>query len=256
MLSSIDTALGARVTIEGTIVVQEAEIPPAPATVSPDVETDHADEPDDPPVIVDISIDRDDVEVGDRCTVTCEVEAENQAALDYSWSCSDGELAKEGPEATWTAPDEAGRYSIEVTVTDGLGQSASDYVEVRVRQSEEDVEPDSEPVANLGPGSSAPPVIVGMSATADHKYLEASMVGYSLLVGRSCEITCEVADDAGVSYEWVATVGEITGSGGTVTFSAPHAVGNEEVTVTVTNSNGEQASMTLAFHLTTCSQCF
>lgn len=255
MLSSIDADLGSRMIVRGT-VVEESETPPAPVTVSPEVVTATVDKPTAPPVVVDLSINRDDVYVGDRCTVTCEVEAENQAALDYSWSCSDGELSVEGRKATWTAPDEAGRYSIEATVTDALGQRDSKSLRVRVSESEEDAETDSDSVANPGSGSSAPPEILGMSATADHKYLEASMVGYSLLVSRSCEITCEVADDTGLSYEWVADVGEITGSGNTITWEAPSAIGNREVTVTVSNSNGEQDSMTLLFHLTTCSSCF
>ncbi len=255
MLSSIDAELGSRMTLGGT-VVEESETPPAAPLASPEVETDSAEKPTARPTVVDVSINRDDVNVGDKCTVTCEVEAENQTALNYSWSCSDGELSIEGPKATWTAPGEAGRYSIEVTVTDALGGRDSKTLRVRVSGSEVGAEHDSDSVDNPGPGSSAPPEIVGMSATAEHKYLEASMVGYSLLVGRSCEITCEVADAAGVSYEWECTVGEIIGSGDTITWSAPHAVGNETVTVTVTNSRGEQASMTLAFHLTTCSQCF
>ncbi|MBE9505684.1 MAG: hypothetical protein IMY84_02630 [Chloroflexi bacterium] len=255
MLSNVDADLGSRVTVEGPVEA-EAETPPLPPAASPEMEPDIVDIPADPPVIVDISIDRDDVDVGDKCTVSCEVEADDEAALDYSWACSEGKLSMKGNTATWTAPDEPGRYRIEVTVTDSLGQSDGEYIEVRVRESEEDAEPDPDPDPDPGPGSSAPPEIVEISVTAEHKYLEKSMVGYSILVGRSCEITCEVADDDGVSYEWVATAGEITGSGDTITWSAPHAPYNEEVTVTVSNSSGEQDSMTLCFHVTTCTQCF
>ena len=249
ILSSIDADLGSRLTVQGTVVV-EAETPPPPPSVSTVVETSTGDNPADPPVIVDLSVNRDDVEVGAKCTVLCQVKAEDQAALNYAWSCSEGRLSPKGREATWTAPDEAGRYSIEVTVTDGLGQIDSKALRVRVRESEDEAEPDT------GSVSSAPPEILDVSATADHKYLEESMVGYSILIGRCCEITCEVADDDGVSYEWQATAGEITGSGNTVTWCAPHAASNEEVTVTVSNSSGEQDSLILCFHVTTCSQCF
>ncbi len=251
MLSSIDADLGSRLTVQSTMVVQAETPPPAPS-VSTVVETDDGDKPNDPPVIVALSINHDDVEVGTKCTVLCQVKVEDQADLNYAWSCSEGKLSPKGREATWTAPDEAGKYSIEVTVTDGLGQIDSKAIRVRVRESEDDAQSTSNPT----PGSSASPEIVNVSATADHKFLEESMVGYAILVGRCCEISCEVEDDDGFSYEWETTAGEITGSGDTVTWCSPHAACNEEVTVTVSNSSGEQDSVTLYFHVTTCTQCF
>ena len=127
MLSNVDADLGSRVTVEGPVEAQ-AETPPLPPAASPEVETDNADNPAASPVIVDITISRDDVEVGDKCTVSCEVEADDKAALDYSWACSEGKLSMKGTTATWTAPDEPGRYRIDVTVTDSLGQSDGEYI--------------------------------------------------------------------------------------------------------------------------------
>ena len=240
-----------------TVVVQQEQEQVDEQTVAPVVTTTAGEDSADsvvvqvqaaPPDIISLSAEPEDVFVGEQCTVVCEVDAAESDSLSFSWWCSNGDLSANGSEAMWTLPDKEGKYEIEVTVTDDLGQSDSKSLRLRVK------DPDEED----SPSGSGPEVleIVGMTATAEHKYLEPSLVGYSILVSRSCEIECEVADSSGVEYEWHATAGELEGSGSTITWSAPKAPTNCTVTVTISDGSGAEESMTLAMHVTTCTQCF
>ncbi|MBN1855800.1 MAG: hypothetical protein JW846_02470 [Dehalococcoidia bacterium] len=201
-----------------------------------------------PPNIISLRVEPDDVMIGEECTVSCSVESRDSSSLSFSWWCSNGDLTADGSEATWTLPDEEGRYEIEVTVTDELGQSDSRSLKIKV----------DDPEGEDAPASTGPDVleIVGMTATAEHKYFEESMVGYSILVSRSCEIVCDVADSDGVEFEWRCSSGDIEGSGSTIIWSAPSSPTNSTVTVTISDGYGNEESMTLAFHVTTCTVCF
>ena len=198
--------------------------------------------------IISLSVKPDDPSIGEQCTVACEVDAANSDNLSFSWWCSNGDISADGSEAEWTLPDEEGNYEIEVMVTDNLGQG--DSMSLRLKVEDREVE---DPASSSFPDELE---IVAVTATAEHKYLEPSLVGYSILVSRSCDIECEVADSNGVEYEWVATAGEIEGSGNTITWSAPGSPTNCSVTVTISDGNGNEESMTVAMHVTTCSQCF
>lgn len=154
-------------------------------------------------------------------------------------------------------------YEINVTVSDSLGRGDSRSVEIQVTE-EYDEESDSTSGDEEGeePGvdeeSDASPEIVGLSLSADHKYLEESLGGgYSMLVSRSCAVQCIVADPAGLDFEWTATGGgRITGSGDTVTLTVPASPGYVKVTVTATNQNGEQDSASVTVYVSTCTYCF
>jgi len=59
----------------------------------------------------------------------------------------------------------------------------------------------------------------------------------------SCQIVCTASDSDGdeLSYNWLASGGEINGEGATVTWTAPLSTGSHNVTVTVTDGHGGQA---------------
>ncbi|MFC2009238.1 PKD domain-containing protein, partial [Chloroflexota bacterium] len=211
-----------------------------------------------PPDIASMSVDPEVVEPGDTCRVRCSVIADEGQHLEYLWLCSRGEVEGAGDRATWTAPSKTGTYKVVVTVTDSEGQNDSLAIDVRVREPEEEEEEDedegSEPAGDAsGSGSTE---ILGFQVTAEHKYLEPSMVGYSILVGRACTIQCDVEDPSGVSFDWSATGGELAVNGDTAVWTSPHTVGNLEVSVTVSNGSGDSTTKTIPFHVTTCSQCF
>jgi hypothetical protein len=59
-----------------------------------------------------------------------------------------------------------------------------------------------------------------------------------------CQITCNASDRDGdeLSYNWSASGGKITGTGTTVTWTAPLSSGSYNVTVTVTDSRGGEVT--------------
>jgi hypothetical protein len=60
----------------------------------------------------------------------------------------------------------------------------------------------------------------------------------------SCQIVCNAKAPHGdeLSYNWSASGGTITGEGATVTWTAPNSAGSYNVTVTVTDSHGGNAT--------------
>ncbi|MFW6055745.1 MAG: PKD domain-containing protein [Chloroflexota bacterium] len=213
------------------------------------------------PDIASLSISPSVLAPGETCAVSCNLAAGSRGDLEYTWSCGDGELDATGATAVWKAPSDEGTYEVSVEVLDSNGNSDEASIEVRVRDSSvvaEDDTPDSvSPPKSPAPDQSASAEILGLSVDADHGYLSHSVGdSYSILVGRSCTISCEVSDPDLVSFEWTANGGEITGDGDTVTWTAPKTVGNLKLTVTVTNGEGQKDSAVLNFYCTTCSQCF
>lgn len=214
-----------------------------------------------PPDIASLSVSPEIVEPESRCQVRCSVIADEAQQLEYLWLCSKGEIDGDGDEAMWTAPSRAGTYKVVVTVTDSDGQNDSLAIDVRVREPEEEEkeEEDDTSEGSESPGEapgSGSTAILGFQVTAEHKYLEPSMVGYSILVGRGCTIQCDVKDPSEVSFEWSASGGELVADGDTATWTAPHSPTNLQVTVTVSNNSGDSTTETIPFHVTTCSQCF
>jgi len=217
----------------------------------------------DAPAITSLRASSKSVYFGDKVSITCALSYEGNDELNFSWWCSRGNLVANGTEATWTAPSRPGVYEVNVTVSDSLGRGDSRSVEIQVTE-EYDEESDSTSGDEEGeePGvdeeSVASPEIVGLSLSADHKYLEESLGGgYSMLVSRSCAVQCIVADPAGLDFEWTATGGgRITGSGDTVTLTVPASPGYVKVTVTATNQNGEQDSASVTVYVSTCTYCF
>jgi len=63
--------------------------------------------------------DKDTVLINDTVRVYCEASDPNDDALTYEWSVSDGLIQEYFNQAVWTAPGQAGRCSIEITVSDG-----------------------------------------------------------------------------------------------------------------------------------------
>ncbi len=215
-----------------------------------------------PPDIASLSVNPDTVEPKETCRVTCNVICVDEDALEYTWWCSKGTMTSNGTTARWTAPAKPGTYQIRVTVMSESGAGDAQSINVSVREKEEPTEdPEEGDDSESGSGDSSShhnvsPEILSVSVTADHKYLEQSMVGYAILVNRDCTLECGVADSDGIAFVWRCSQGEIAGSGARVVWKAPTEVGNHTVSVTTRNSRGDEDSVTLTFHVTTCSQCF
>ena len=69
----------------------------------------------------------------------------------------------------------------------------------------------------------------------------------------SCQVVCTVSDRDGdeLSYNWSASEGKIYGEGATVTWIAPHPVGSYNVTVTVTDGRGGEATSQITIQVRT-----
>ncbi len=67
----------------------------------------------------------------------------------------------------------------------------------------------------------------------------------------SCQIVCTASarDGGELNYEWSATGGNITGTGAVVNWTAPQEVGTYDVTVVVTDGNGDSATDSLPINV-------
>ena len=76
------------------------------------------------------------------------------------------------------------------------------------------------------------PAIAGLEATE------------KVVPNGKCEIVCIVSDRDGdtLSYNWSASGGNISGTGAAVNWTAPDSLGSYNVTVTVTDGHGEEAT--------------
>jgi len=145
-----------------------------------------------------------------NCQIVCNTSDRDGDELSYNWSASGGEISGEGATVTWTAPQSEGSYNVQVWVTDGRGIEVMKQVTIEVR-------------ANW------PPQINSLVADAT----------WTLPSG-SLQVTCIASDPDGdeLSYEWIATAGNISGTGAVVNWTAPREVGIYDITVVVKDGYG------------------
>jgi len=144
------------------------------------------------------------------CQIICTTLDRDGDELSYNWSANGGEINGEGATVNWTAPYSVGSYNVTVTVTDGRGGEVMKQVTIEVR-------------ANW------PPQINSLVADA----------AWTLPSG-SIQVTCTASDPDGdeLSYEWITTGGDISGTGAVVNWTAPEEVGIYHVTVVVKDGHG------------------
>ena len=165
------------------------------------------------PATTGITAEPNPVQAGHNVRLTCQGADADEDSLTYEWVYADGTLSGSGPQVTWTSPMDPGDYGISCIVDDGFpGGRSEDAVVVTV------VEP---------PPDNEAPAISSLTADAS-----------SILVRHSTVLHCSAADpDEGdvLAYDWETTVGEISGSGATVTFTAPEQPGSATITCTVSD---------------------
>jgi hypothetical protein len=162
------------------------------------------------PVITRLAAEPEAVIPLGNCQIVCNATDPDGDELSYGWSSTGGGIAGEGATVTWTAPDSQGFYNVTVIVTDGLGGEVTDDVTVIVR-------PNRSPTIS--------------SLVADS--------GWTTPSG-SLQVACTASDPDGdvLSYEWIATGGNISGTGEVVNWTAPQEVGIYNVTVAVKDGHG------------------
>ncbi|MFO7712206.1 MAG: PKD domain-containing protein [Dehalococcoidia bacterium] len=168
------------------------------------------EEASDPPVITALEVTSDRVLPSGSTEIVCIASSPDGEELLYEWSCDDGEIEGTGATVTWTAPDSEGVYTITVTVTSGSGGQDMRDTTIQVQ-------------------ANRPPIITGLSADE----------AWTTPAG-DLQIACEAEDPDGdeLSYVWTATDGSISGTGATVTWTAPEDVGEHDITVVVSDDHG------------------
>ena len=157
------------------------------------------------------------------CQITCTALDRDGDELSYNWSAGGGEINGEGATVTWTAPDSAGSYNVTVTVTDGRGGEVTNQITITARYNK-------------------PPEINSVIADA-----------VWTLPSGSIQVTCDAEDPDGdeLNYEWSTTVGNISGTGPEVTWTAPQEVGIYHVTVVVKDGHGEEDTRSVTISVAT-----
>jgi len=168
--------------------------------------------PNHPPVITSFKAEPRAVRLSASCQIECIASDEDGDELSYEWSASEGKIDGSGAMVTWTAPESEGLYNIAVIVTDSRGGEVTDYVTIPVKVNR-------------------PPIINSLIANTDW-----------VTPLSSCQVNCYAEDSDGdeLSYEWIASGGDVSGSGAVVNWTAPEAVGLYDIQVVVTDDYGAE----------------
>lgn len=187
-----------------------------------------------------LETDDDQVSPGDECRIECNTVSADGDNLSYEWSASGGEINGEGESITWIAPKEADRYKIIVTVSNPQGDKVSDSLSIKVKA----VDPPEIEEVVLTPNNPQYFIVQPFSKK------------YVILNRQRCELECVVQGQGDYSYEWYASKGEISGSGSTITWTAPGGKQIITVTVKVSDVNGNSVEQDVVFDVRTCQPCF
>ncbi|MGB5925840.1 MAG: hypothetical protein WBH01_07075 [Dehalococcoidia bacterium] len=155
--------------------------------------------------------------------VVCTASDPDGDELSYIWWASGGEIDGGGVTVTWTAPASEGSHNVTVKVIDGNGGEVTDYISITVRANE-------------------PPTITGLVAGANWTAPSGSV-----------QVTCTASDADGdeLSYDWITTGGDISGTGAVAIWTAPEEVGTYDITVVVKDDHGSSATSFLTISVLT-----
>ena len=142
----------------------------------------------------------------------CTAADRNNDTLAYAWSVSAGAISGLGEQVTWTSPETACTAFITCEVNDGHGGIDRDTVVIQV-------------AAYVN----HPPVIQKIRATPRKLDLQSAST-----------ISCIAFDQDGdlLTYNWSTTVGNLSGSGTSVSWTSPALEGNYSVVCRVEDGHG------------------
>jgi hypothetical protein len=161
------------------------------------------------------------VVTGANSTIRCTASDPDGDALTYSWTITGGSISGTGSTVTWTAPSTAGTFYITVIVSDGKGGTATRSVSITA--------------TNRNPAISS---LIATPAT--------------VVTGGNSVITCTASDPDSdtLTYSWIYVGGSISGSGNTITWTAPSAFGIYIVTAIVSDGKGGIATQSVSITVT------
>jgi hypothetical protein len=153
-----------------------------------------------PPRIKSLSAEKQIVTIGDSTKIFCTAVDIDNDPISYSWDFSGGSLTSAGSIVNWTAPTDTGDVLIECTIDDGEGGITTDSIVIKVSE-----------YINTAP-------------------LINSIIAHprKIHLGSNSTITCSASDSDGdeLSYDWFSELGSISGSGSSITWTAPINSGN------------------------------
>jgi hypothetical protein len=170
------------------------------------------------PVITDLTAETGWILPQGSAEVKCVAFDPDGDKLTYVWSASGGTISESGSIVRWTAPDAKGTYTITVKVADTKCGEATKQILLNV-------------------GDNRPPRIESLSAAPS-----------VLSQAETTVIECVASDPDGdgLSYQWSAGRGRISGQGSAVEWTAPNTCADYIVTVTVTDSKGAKTSQSVS----------
>ena len=91
-----------------------------------------SDEPNRAPSISSLTANDNSIEINTAATITCTASDPDGDNLSYSWEADGGTFTQTGSNASWTAPEIPGEYTISVSVSDGQAASSSSSISIAV----------------------------------------------------------------------------------------------------------------------------
>jgi hypothetical protein len=152
---------------------------------------------------------------GDSVYVFCTAVDNDFDSLQYTWQSEAGKIIGTGNNIIWESPNQIGEYKIKVIVNDNKEGTDSSEIIINVVESFNDN-----------------PTILNFNAIPRKIDLE-----------KETEITCNAEDMDGdeLIYEWESIFGNVSGTGKTITWTAPNEVGNYFVSCKVIDGKGGEA---------------
>jgi hypothetical protein len=168
-----------------------------------------------PPRIKSLSSEKQIVVSGDSSYIYCSAVDINNDPVNYHWSVNGGTISGTGYMIKWSAPLIPGKYSVVCTVSDSNGGVITDTLTIDVVEF-----------------INSDPVIEQIKAYPR-----------KIHPGTNTTINCIASDSDRdpLYYDWSAAYGILSGSGTSVTWTAPNNAGNFNILCSVNDGRGGEA---------------
>jgi len=172
--------------------------------------------PNQAPTISGVQVNPSSVTAGATAVLTVITTDPEDQQLTYTYLAAGGTISGSGSTATWTAPQQAGSYTVNVVVSDGALQA--------------------EGVGQLSveAPTNRNPVISGVSVTIPNPVAPGAQLNYS--------VQASDPDGDALSYQFQVTAGSVSNNGPNAVWIAPNIAGAHSMTISVSDGRGGQAT--------------